>query len=80
MEERLYECPCCGELTLEESGANTFEICPLCGWENESILPDRVGGANGLTLQMAKELWAQTHEFLSSEREYQYLAEHGYIK
>lgn len=28
-----YACPCCGFLTLEERGM--YEICPVCGWEDD---------------------------------------------
>ncbi|WP_353327246.1 CPCC family cysteine-rich protein [Chitiniphilus shinanonensis] len=27
------QCPCCGELTLEDEG--TYEICPICNWEGD---------------------------------------------
>lgn len=46
-----YSCLCCGYKTLEEKPPGTFEICPICYWEDD--LSD--GGANNLTLREAKE-------------------------
>ena len=46
-----FSCPCCGYVTLEE--ANVYEICPLCGWEDDptqSRDEDFAGGANVLSL------------------------------
>lgn len=47
--EPLFNCPCCGYRTLSERGG--FEICELCGWEDEFVDypdPDEIaGGANG---------------------------------
>jgi hypothetical protein len=28
-----FKCPCCGFLTLPE--LNTYEICPVCFWEDD---------------------------------------------
>ena len=42
-------CPCCGYKTIGEKGG--YEICEICGWEDEHYEysnPDRMsGGANG---------------------------------
>ncbi|MEK7358277.1 MAG: CPCC family cysteine-rich protein [Bdellovibrionota bacterium] len=47
--EPAFECPCCHYPTL--SGRAIFEICDVCGWEDEFQVyppPDTViGGANG---------------------------------
>lgn len=32
-EDGPHRCPCCGFLTLDERG--TFEICPVCFWEDD---------------------------------------------
>jgi Cysteine-rich CPCC len=50
-------CPCCGFLTLTER--NTFEICPVCFWEDDGqddVDADEIrGGPNGsLTLTEAR--------------------------
>lgn len=30
-----YACNCCGYLTLDEMPPGTFDICPVCFWEDE---------------------------------------------
>ena len=40
-------CPVCGKHTFAEK--NDYDICPFCGWENESNF-DFLVGVNGLTL------------------------------
>lgn len=52
-------CPVCGEYTFEVE--DDFDICPVCGWENESLQyqnPDYKGGANGVSLNEARKMWA----------------------
>ena len=31
-----FACPCCGCVTLDERG--TYDICPVCFWEDEAYL------------------------------------------
>jgi hypothetical protein len=53
-----YPCPCCGFLTLEEQPPGTFEICPVCRWEDDNIQgsdPEYAGGANVVSLREARE-------------------------
>lgn len=53
-----FPCPCCGYLTFDEKPAGTFEICPVCFWEDDSVQnedPSYEGGANGISLNKAKE-------------------------
>ena len=52
-----YACPCCGYLTLEESPPGTFDICPVCFWEDDDYQlrnPIKSGGANHISLNNAK--------------------------
>lgn len=52
-----YACPCCGYLTLEESPPGTYEICEVCGWEDDHLQfsdPKLRGGANRLSLDEAR--------------------------
>ena len=37
MNIELYTCPCCGYKTLEECSPGTFEICPICFWEDDNV-------------------------------------------
>jgi hypothetical protein len=55
--KRRYPCPCCGFLTLTTEPPGSFELCPVCYWEDDSVQsmnPDYVGGANSESLNMAK--------------------------
>ncbi len=51
----LFTCPCCGFKTLKEKPPGTFEICRVCGWEDDNLQfadPDYSAGANnGLSLR-----------------------------
>ena len=41
--------PCCGFVTLDERPPGTYEICRVCGWEDDPVQfadPDYRGGAN----------------------------------
>ncbi len=53
-----YKCFCCGFLTLNENPEKpTFEICPVCYWENypyQNVNIDNLGGANSVSLIQAK--------------------------
>ena len=56
--DKCYPCPCCGFLTRSESDHGTFEICPICGWEDDYVQfndPDYRGGANRESLNEARE-------------------------
>ena len=49
------KCPVCGK--YEFSGENSFDICPVCGWENDGVQADNhnyAGGANYLSVNEAR--------------------------
>ena len=51
-------CACCGKESLPIHSA--FEICPVCGWEDDDIQndePDFAGGANEMSLNQAREAY-----------------------
>jgi hypothetical protein len=55
---RRFACPCCGYLTLDEPPAGTYNICEVCCWEDDGVQfrdPDYQGGANGVSLNQARE-------------------------
>ena len=57
MVKRKYPCPCCGFLTLEEEPPGTFDICPVCFWEDDPVQfenPDYPFGANRVSLAVAR--------------------------
>ncbi|HVS93719.1 MAG TPA: CPCC family cysteine-rich protein [Mucilaginibacter sp.] len=52
-----YRCICCGFFTLEEPTDNSFQLCPVCFWEDDGVQsddPDYEGGANEVSLNIAK--------------------------
>lgn len=53
-----YKCPCCGYFTLGERPNGTFDICPVCFWEDDGVQldnPDFSGGANTVSLYQGRE-------------------------
>jgi hypothetical protein len=56
--QELLPCPCCGSLVLASLGS--YEICSVCGWEDDPIQstePEYAGGANKLSLTQARNGW-----------------------
>lgn len=56
--EKMFDktCACCGSDLPGEMEYD--EICPVCGWEEDSVQndePDYRGGANTISLNEAKE-------------------------
>lgn len=63
-----FPCPCCGFLTLTERPPGTFDICPVCFWEDDNVQyndPDYAGGANVVSPNQARKNFA---EFGATER------------
>lgn len=53
-----YACPCCGSRTLHDPERGSFEICPICLWEDDEIAleqPDTVCGPNPVSLNQARQ-------------------------
>ncbi|MBN8850666.1 MAG: hypothetical protein J0H07_02300 [Sphingobacteriales bacterium] len=53
-----YTCPCCGYKTLSQSYRGSYEICPICYWEDDGVQygdPDHEGGANPMSLRQAQK-------------------------
>ena len=49
-------CACCGEHSLPPDSA--FEICPVCGWQDDDVQNDDSlfkGGANDMCLKQAQK-------------------------
>lgn len=49
---RSHPCPCCGYLVFAEA-PGSYEICPICCWEDDLLqlrFPGRAGGANKVSL------------------------------
>ena len=51
-------CPVCGRTVFEQVGK--YEICEVCGWEDDPVQladPDFAGGANKLSLNECIKTW-----------------------
>ena len=56
MPRESHACPCCGHLVFGES-AGSYEICPICFWEDDPVQaadPWFAGGANKPSLVEAQ--------------------------
>ncbi|MDR2453181.1 MAG: hypothetical protein LBD51_01215 [Bifidobacteriaceae bacterium] len=62
------DCACCGFATLPAD--SMFEICPLCGPQDDDVQnadPDYPGGANVLSLNEYRARWELEHHRLEVE-------------
>jgi hypothetical protein len=53
----LFNCPRCGQPSLDEEPPGTYEICKVCGWEDDYVQfrdPGYRGGANHESLLEAQ--------------------------
>ena len=53
-----FPCACCGFLTLSDPQIGSYEICPVCCWEDDPVQnsdPSFAGGANATSLMCARE-------------------------
>lgn len=54
---KKFACYCCGYLVYDKPNGETFEICPICWWQDDAYQhsrPDSAGGANKVSLNEAK--------------------------
>lgn len=66
---KKYTCPCCGYKTLDEPPPGTYNICPICFWEDDGVQfddPFYKGGANHVSLIEAQKNFV---EFGACEKE-----------
>jgi hypothetical protein len=57
-----YPCQCCGFLTLTDPATGSYEICPVCFWEDDPVQNEDAafsGGANSVSLAQARENYIQ---------------------
>ena len=65
-ELKMIKCPVCGEYEFETE--DNYEICEICGWENEKFQtdhPDEAECANDICLNEAKKRWANGETIFS---------------
>lgn len=64
-----FACPCCGYKTFTEQPNGSYDICPVCFWEDDLIQlndPTYEGGANRVSLRQGQKNFI---EFGACERE-----------
>lgn len=57
-DEQMHFCPVCNQFVFHKS--NSFDICPVCGWKDDSDQeqrPDSSNGANQMRLKQAQKAW-----------------------
>ncbi len=67
---KTYPCSCCSFLTLTDPGLGSYEICPVCFWEDDAVQNediDYTGGANQVSLSVALRNFI---DFGASERQF----------
>lgn len=53
-----YPCPCCGYLTFSVKPGGTFDICPVCYWEDDDLSieePNTIFDINKVSLNKARD-------------------------
>lgn len=59
----VHKCPVCNKYTFEEW--NSFDICEVCGWQDNAVQqnnPSYCGGANLMSLNEAKKAYRKGKE------------------
>jgi hypothetical protein len=54
----FYTCPCCGYKTRDNEQHGSYDICPICYWEDDAFQvedPDTDMGANPISLRQAQK-------------------------
>lgn len=54
---KRYPCACCGYLTCFDISHSSYDICEVCGWEDDPVQfedKDYCGGANHISLKQAR--------------------------
>ncbi|MFG2817696.1 CPCC family cysteine-rich protein [Streptomyces sp. NPDC048410] len=65
---RRFPCPCCGHQVFARMMPGSYEICPICFWEDDHVQfrwPTMAGGANTVSLIEAQRNYL---EFGACER------------
>ncbi|MBT0729893.1 CPCC family cysteine-rich protein [Rosenbergiella nectarea] len=60
MNSSIHLCPCCNKYEFSEDGS--YEICPVCKWEDDPVQeedPTYGGGANVMSLSEARKAYAE---------------------
>ena len=66
----MIKCPVCGKYEFEQD--SDFDVCEICGWENDGVQlddPDYAGGANWVSLNRAIENYKSIGKIMSRQDE-----------
>jgi hypothetical protein len=73
--QKKNKCPCCGNITFDHNFPGSYNICPICYWEDDLVQfydENFKGGANRPSLKEAQENYkvfgAIDKEFINSVR------------
>ncbi|MCD8017846.1 MAG: hypothetical protein LUE97_08635 [Oscillospiraceae bacterium] len=53
-----HKCPVCGQYEFPDE--DSFDVCEVCGWEDDGLQeddPDYAGGANHYSLNQFRKEW-----------------------
>ena len=67
-----WRCPCCGNPVFEEKVPGSYEICSVCGWEDDKSQYediDLAGGANAKSLRESRRAYAMSLRETGDRRE-----------
>lgn len=62
-----YKCPCCGYYTFDERPSGSYDICPVCFWEDDPVQlddPSYEGGENTVNRCVGKVSKRNTSIFI----------------
>ncbi len=68
-----YFCPCCGYRTLNGKPPGTYQICPVCYWEDDyvqSMDASISGPPNGISLEEARSNFSKYSAVLERLKKY----------
>jgi hypothetical protein len=69
MDQQNKNCACCGFPTLPQD--SLFEICPICGWQDDPVQnddPDFSGSANDQSLGDYQAQWLASHKTVNRKQ------------
>lgn len=69
MNNSIRWCPCCHKYEFSEVGS--YEICPVCNWEDDPIQEgeaDYGGGANVMSLNEARRAHSEGYKVIQFEK------------
>ena len=53
LNKAVVRCPCCDFISLFQK--NSFEICPVCFWQDDTLDSEGYSGANSIKIQEARD-------------------------